>query len=531
MTVACLQVNPATALFSANCLAIVWFLQLRTWSYKAQGLHVCTNYTSTDELIRLDTSAMADWLDFCSCGHCNGAAEQFFVIMLLIGRYFLPKGVHFYHPENDKINLFLKSLGRTHFFLVIACNGADALDLISYSRFPTVRGNGYVTSMLLILFSASIVQFSIDTLATAEQKFSDFHIVLETDLWASLVILITCDAPFLAMRLFLMTKYQVFSSMGVFFFFKNFVFMCVTLHKGVMIWLGKDEDEIEEYVRSQPQSPDSIESMIDTPDSLNEMSDSESEYSHAAAVRSRAERNKKDEDWGDSVPELDRQRSEVTQAQNNSQFLGSSEWDVEAGLVDEPTLEQETLSIWNPKADPAYFTEGYADECDAMLDMSKVGNRSHIQIPLGETVMKGTINFSNAMPKPAPREIESAKSEKKSKKKDKGEDNSWEEEKPEEKSKPEKSKSESNQIDDDIADIINTVDEEPIKEKKKKKKKDKEKDQEEGDDEKPTKSEEKKQKKKKSKSNDLEPINEEEEEAERKEKHKKKKKNKDKDKD
>jgi len=50
--------------------------------------------------------------------------------------------------------------------------------------------------------------------------------------------------------------------MGVFFFFKNFVFMCVTLHKGVMIWLGKDEDEIEEYVRSQPQSPDSIESMI-----------------------------------------------------------------------------------------------------------------------------------------------------------------------------------------------------------------------------------------------------------------------------
>lgn len=43
------------------------------------------------------------------------------------------------------------------------------------------------------------------------------------------------------------------------------------------------------------------------------------------------------------------------------------------------------------------------------------------------------------------------------------------------------------QIDDDIADIMNTVDEEPIKEKKKKKKKDKEKDQEEGDDEKPTK--------------------------------------------
>lgn len=34
--------------------------------------------------------------------------------------------------------------------------------------------------------------------------------------------------------------------------FKNFVSICVTLHKGVMIWLGKDEDEIEEYVITEP---------------------------------------------------------------------------------------------------------------------------------------------------------------------------------------------------------------------------------------------------------------------------------------
>ena len=41
--------------------------------------------------------------------------------MLLLGRYFLPKGVAFYHPDDDNINVFLKSIARTHFFLAITC--------------------------------------------------------------------------------------------------------------------------------------------------------------------------------------------------------------------------------------------------------------------------------------------------------------------------------------------------------------------------------------------------------------------------
>lgn len=43
--------------------------------------------------------------------------------------------------------------------------------------------------------------------------------------------------------------------MGFYFFLKNFVCLCVTLHKGVIIWLGKDTDEIEEYVVTEPYSP------------------------------------------------------------------------------------------------------------------------------------------------------------------------------------------------------------------------------------------------------------------------------------
>ena len=88
-------------------------------------------------------------------------------------------------------------------------NGADALDLSSYSRFPTVHGVSSINSILLILFSMGVAQFCIDTLATKESKSSDLYIIVETDLWSSLVILFTNDLPYLAMRLFLMGKYQV----------------------------------------------------------------------------------------------------------------------------------------------------------------------------------------------------------------------------------------------------------------------------------------------------------------------------------
>lgn len=65
--------------------------------------------------------------------------------------------------------------------------------------------------MLLVLFSIGMTQFCIDVFATAERKASDVHIIVETDLWSSIVIVLTDDIPFLAMRLYVMTNYQVSS--------------------------------------------------------------------------------------------------------------------------------------------------------------------------------------------------------------------------------------------------------------------------------------------------------------------------------
>ncbi|XP_067948979.1 uncharacterized protein [Watersipora subatra] len=528
--------NPASIIFAGNCLAAIWFLQLRTLSFHSQGLEACTNTTAAQELTKIDLTLAADWLNFCACGHCNGAAEQFFVTILLVGRYFLPRGARFYHPENDKINLFLKSIARTHFFLVITCNGADALDLLSYTRFPTVQGNAQLVSMLLILFSISIGQFCIDTLGTAEKKVSDVHIIVETDLWASLLIILCDDIPFLAMRLFVMTNYQVFSAMGVFFFFKNFVSICVTLHKGVMIWLGKDEDEIEEYVASQPWSPEPLDrdSIMDTPDSLDSISQAASIYSNENAVKSRVEKQHPKTEWGNedtwfgkSQSQLERENTSGTIESSQNGVSQSQDWDVEAGPkdLDRNPLASQQLEIWNPEADPAYFTEGYALECDALVEVSRIGHSRYISAPLGPALMRGQIDYRQALPKPQPPRIDSAHSDKIEKKKRENTQDLPEEPDSE---KEKKSKPKSDKLEEDIEDILSAVDEEPKKEKKKKKKKDREKDKEkteDGADE--EKREEKKHKKKKSKSEERDL----DEEPERAEKHKKKKKNKNKDKD
>lgn len=56
--------------------------------------------------------------------------------------------------------------------------------------------------------------------------------------------------------------------MGMFYMFKNFVSVFVALHKIAVIWWGKDYDEIEEYVVSEPYTPEptrkEIESRIGT---------------------------------------------------------------------------------------------------------------------------------------------------------------------------------------------------------------------------------------------------------------------------
>lgn len=51
-----------------------------------------------------------------------------------------------------------------------------------------------------------------------------------------------------------------------------------------------------------------------------------------------------------------------------------------------------------------------------MLDMSKIGGRKSVPIPLGDAVMRGKIDFSKAAPKPELRDIETAQSTRRQKK-------------------------------------------------------------------------------------------------------------------
>lgn len=52
----------------------------------------------------------------------------------------------------------------------------------------------------------------------------------------------------------------------------------------------------------------------------------------------------------------------------------------------------------------SYFTDGYVEEREATMVTGKVGARKVMSIPLGDVIVKGKIDFSNALPKPEVRE-------------------------------------------------------------------------------------------------------------------------------
>jgi len=60
-----------------------------------------------------------------------------------------------------------------------------------------------------------VAQFSLNTHATIEQKNSDIYIIVETDLWASLMMLTLDDLPGLGARLYFTLYYKASAHMIV----------------------------------------------------------------------------------------------------------------------------------------------------------------------------------------------------------------------------------------------------------------------------------------------------------------------------
>ena len=109
--------------------------------------------------------------------------------------------------------------------LLIACT--DCVEFFRYTFMEEIQGNLFAVISILLVFSTSILQFSVTFTAVREkakgtseltkfQKFLDQF--FGTELWSIALTMITQDIPYLISRIVLVAAFGIISDMTIFLF-------------------------------------------------------------------------------------------------------------------------------------------------------------------------------------------------------------------------------------------------------------------------------------------------------------------------
>lgn len=163
--------------------------------------------------------------------------EQLLLLVLIVGRWLLPRaGI-----SRDQLSqLLLVNIGMA----------ADIIELFEAFREPLVKHNTFITVIILAIWQASLIQFSLAKTATRSRRAANpmpgfdptqaigyvpTCLFCETDLWAITISLLLQDIPFLILRMTLIFHYNIVSYSNIFFTFKNTLIIILQLFRFVVI--------------------------------------------------------------------------------------------------------------------------------------------------------------------------------------------------------------------------------------------------------------------------------------------------------
>ncbi|XP_074650433.1 transmembrane protein 26-like [Tubulanus polymorphus] len=152
--------------------------------------------------------------------------EQLLLLILIIGRWLLPKG----KITRDQLSQLL---------LVYIGMAADILELFEAFKEDIVQTNIILTMAILGCWSLSVLQFSLVVTSTRKRskrkrKWHHDHCCFccETEIWAIATTVLMQDLPFLVLRLLLIVKFKVLSYMNIFFTCKNTLVVLLQVYRG-----------------------------------------------------------------------------------------------------------------------------------------------------------------------------------------------------------------------------------------------------------------------------------------------------------
>ncbi|KAL7728927.1 hypothetical protein ACLKA6_004261 [Drosophila palustris] len=242
---------PSVFLYLSSIVPAIWLLELDKIERRLQSLNaslVTTNASSnaittatTTTTTPANSSAMvpvADLLDdagitlpVISPDTWTTLIEQFLMLILIVGRWLLPKG----DLTRDQLSQLL---------LVYIGTAADIIEFFDSYKDDSIASIGFLVFLTLGIWSWSLMQFTIVLSATRGRRprgSGSHHKEEHTDccqncccgidVWGIVLNVILQDAPFLTFRLLIIFQYKIINYMNVFFTCKNSLVIILQLYR------------------------------------------------------------------------------------------------------------------------------------------------------------------------------------------------------------------------------------------------------------------------------------------------------------
>ncbi|KDR10031.1 hypothetical protein L798_15693, partial [Zootermopsis nevadensis] len=228
---------PSVFLYLSSVVPAIWLLELDKVDRRLRAREEAKNITafSIDDLRGLDKIMGGHLLPHdlqIDTETWVTVIEQFLMLILIIGRWMLPKG----DLTRDQLSQLL---------LVYIGTAADIIEFFDSFKDEKIAQEPILVLLTLAIWSWSLLQFTVVLTATKSRKgrlstttnISDGagqHCCAgccSIDVWGIVLNILLQDAPFLGFRLLLIVHYRIISYMNVFFTCKNTLVIVLQLYR------------------------------------------------------------------------------------------------------------------------------------------------------------------------------------------------------------------------------------------------------------------------------------------------------------
>ncbi|XP_043274796.1 transmembrane protein 26 [Venturia canescens] len=230
---------PSVFLYLGSVVPAIWLLELDKVDKRMRARGTSLNITDTFDLTNLEDLRhleKAFGVNFrlpeiqISTETWVTLIEQFLMLILIIGRWMLPKG----DLTRDQLSQLL---------LVYIGTAADIIEFFDSFKEDKIARETVLVYLTLGIWSWSLLQFTVVLTATKSRKSRlssgttmKKKVPTETsccsiDVWGIALNMLLQDGPFLAFRLILIIHYQIVSYMNIFFTCKNTLVILLQLYR------------------------------------------------------------------------------------------------------------------------------------------------------------------------------------------------------------------------------------------------------------------------------------------------------------